>query len=64
MALLRPEYELTEAADLDLLAIARYTIKTWGIEQARRYEAALEGHFRSIAVKNVTTLQPFLMWPS
>src|SRR5689334_4588517 len=53
MALPRPEYELTEAADSDLLAIARYTIKTWGIEQVHRYEAALEGHSRSIAQGNV-----------
>jgi len=48
MATPRPEYELTEAADEDLLAIARYTIKTWSIEQARRYEAALERYFRAI----------------
>ena len=42
------EYELTEAADDDLLAIARYTIKEWGIEQARRYETALERCFVAI----------------
>jgi toxin ParE1/3/4 len=43
------EYQLTEAADEDLLAIARYTIKTWGIEQAHRYEAMLESCFAAIA---------------
>jgi toxin ParE1/3/4 len=43
-----PVYELTEAADADLLAIARYTISTWGIERARRYEALLENHFKAI----------------
>jgi toxin ParE1/3/4 len=42
------EYELTEAVDGDLLAIARYTIKKWGIEQARRYETALERCFVAI----------------
>ena len=43
-----PVYELTEAADADVQAIARYTVKTWGIEQARRYEAILESHFQAI----------------
>ena len=42
------KYELTEAADGDLLAIARYTIKKWGVEQADRYEAALESCFVAI----------------
>jgi plasmid stabilization system protein ParE len=42
MARPTPEYELTEAADGDLLAIARYTIKKWGVQHARRYETALE----------------------
>jgi len=43
-----PEYELAPAAERDLLEIARYTIKTWGLEQADRYEAALEDHFKAI----------------
>jgi len=42
------EYEVTEAADDDLLAIARYTINKWGIEQARRYGSALESRFSAI----------------
>lgn len=42
------EYELTPAAERDLLEIARYTIKTWGVEQADRYEAALKAHFKAI----------------
>ncbi len=42
------EYELTPAADRDLLDIARYTIKTWGLEQAARYEASLKKHFSAI----------------
>ena len=41
-------YELTEAADGDLLAIARYTIKKWGVPQARRYESALHRCFGEI----------------
>lgn len=40
MAKIRPEYELTEAADEDLLGIVR--------EQARRYETLLENHFKDI----------------
>jgi len=47
------EYELTEAADGDLLAIARYTIKKWGIEQAHRYEIALEKCFVAIGKGNI-----------
>ena len=42
-------YELAEAADADLQAIASYTISTWGVEQARRYELLLENHFSAIA---------------
>jgi len=42
------EYELTTEADRDLLAIARYTIKKWGVAQARRYETALETCFITI----------------
>ena len=42
-------YELTPAADSDLAEIARYTIETWGVPQARRYEARLKHHFALIA---------------
>jgi hypothetical protein len=41
-----PLYELAEAADADLLAVAHYTISTWGAEQACREEALLESHFK------------------
>ncbi len=44
-----PEYELTAAADGDLLNIARYTIRTWGVEQAERYAAAMHEHFKTLA---------------
>ena len=41
-------YQLTPGADDDLLDIARYTIRTWGEEQANRYEAKLLAAFESI----------------
>ena len=50
-----PVYELTEGADADLQTIARYTISTWGIERARRYEALLEEHFRAIGRQKART---------
>lgn len=37
-----PLYEFTARAAADLQEIARYTRKTWGIEQARRYREELE----------------------
>ena len=48
-------YELTEEADADIQAVAHYTISTWGIEQARRYEALLEKHLRAIGQQKVRT---------
>ena len=51
------DYQLTEDADNDLLEIARYTIKTWGLEQARHYEALLENHFRALSQKTITDLR-------
>jgi len=54
-----PEYELTHAADRDLLDIARYTIKTWGLEQANRYEAEIKTHFIAIG-KREARAKPFL----
>jgi len=48
-------YELTEEADADIQAIARYTVSTWGIEQARRYEALLEKHLRAIGRQKAQT---------
>lgn len=44
-----PEYILTPGADIDLLEIARYTIREWGIEQAQIYESKLTACFDSIA---------------
>ena len=48
-----PLYELTEEADADIQAIARYTISKWGIEQTRRYEALLEKHLQAIGQRTV-----------
>lgn len=48
-------YELTEAADADIQSIARYTVETWGAEQARRYEALLENHFKAIGRQKAQT---------
>ena len=42
------EYELSPAAERDLLEIAIYTIATWSATQAARYESALERHFVAI----------------
>lgn len=36
------DYELTPDAEEDLLEIGRYTIATWGVKQANRYESALK----------------------
>jgi len=44
-----PEYTLELEAELDLLAIGRYTVRTWSIEQAERYLAALNQHFEAIS---------------
>ncbi len=43
-----PEYEISPGAQRDLLDIACYTIKTWGLKQADRYESALRKHFNAI----------------
>lgn len=43
-----PEYELTTSAANDLEAIADYTVVTWGVDQAERYEALLVNHFKAI----------------
>ncbi len=48
-------YELTKGADNDLQAIARYTVKTWGAKQARRYGDLLEKHFKALGRKRVQT---------
>ncbi len=49
-----PDYELTTFAEDDLRGIARYTIDTWGLKQAKRYEASLAARFHKIAQGDVT----------
>ncbi len=44
-----PEYRLSQLVRLDLLAIADYTVDTWGPEQANRYLDSLEACFRQLA---------------
>ncbi len=44
-----PNFELAEAAEADLKAIALYTISKWGARQAVRYGAAFDAHFEAIA---------------
>lgn len=42
-------YVLTDDAEADLRSIIRYTRKTWGVDQVRRYVAALELSMARIA---------------
>ena len=57
------EYELTPAAELDLLDIALYTIETWGTQQAERYETALEEHLAALGRGEALTKTPLEHWP-
>ncbi len=43
------DFRLSTRAASDLGGIARYTIETFGIEQARRYRDDLEACFRTLA---------------
>ena len=51
-------YELTLDAEHDLLDIAIYTVETWGLAQADRYEAALVQHFDGLGRGEVRTSTP------
>lgn len=53
-----PSYRLTPSAEDDLLQIASYTIETWGLDQASRYEAALQRCFHSLAAGTALTRSP------
>jgi len=53
-----PGYELTPDAEEDLLAIACYTIKTWGAEQADHYETALVACFEALGKGQARTTAP------
>ena len=54
-----PDYELTPDAEVDLHDIALYTLKTWGIEQTNRYEAALENNLTGIGAGETRTRPVF-----
>lgn len=43
------DYRLSARAEADLAGIADYTIKTFGIEQARQYRDALDACFCTLA---------------
>ena len=47
-------YVLTTSAEEDMRNIARYTIDTWGIGQAERYETLLTNRFQEIAQGIIT----------
>ena len=49
-----PGYELTLLAEEDLKSIAHYTVKTWGLKQAKRYETLLADRFQKIAQGRIT----------
>lgn len=42
-------FRLTAKAKADLRSIGRYTQKTWGRDQRKRYLALLDGSFRDLA---------------
>lgn len=56
-------YRLTRAAEKDVRDIARYTLKTWGVDQARRYGENLEAHFEAIAQGEVRLRNVTPTWP-
>ncbi len=58
-----PDYELSPAAEGDLLDIARYTIETWGLAQADKYEASIKNHLHARARGEVRTRTPLDHWP-
>jgi toxin ParE1/3/4 len=44
-----PAYRLSRLARLDLIAIADYTVDTWGLKQADHYVDGLAGCFERLA---------------
>jgi len=44
-----PPYRLARLTELDLRSIIRYTMKTWGTDQARRYSRGLLDCFELLA---------------
>ena len=56
-------YRLTPDAENDLLRIAEYTVETWGVKQARRYEAALVRCFAALGQGSARTSTPLTHRP-
>ncbi|SNY48888.1 Plasmid stabilization system protein ParE [Arsukibacterium tuosuense] len=54
----KKRYRLTADAAQDLLNIARYSVKTWGVAQSRAYAAELEETFVSL-VDELLPAKPF-----
>lgn len=48
-----PCYRLSASAREDIKAIARYTLRKWGPDQAQRYQELLTVCFRSIAQREI-----------
>ena len=44
-----PTYSLARLAESDLKSVIRYTVKTWGISQAKRYTLGLRECFQLLA---------------
>lgn len=57
------DYELTEAADQDLLDIAGYTIETWGTQQLERYQGAFKQCFEAMSQGKARAQVFFDQWP-
>jgi plasmid stabilization system protein ParE len=50
-----PDFLLTVGAEADLNDIAIYTVDTWGVEQARKYDNALTHHFGELSDGTIRT---------
>lgn len=58
-----PSYRLTPDAENDLLEIAKYTVETWGVKQARLYEAAILRCFAALGQGSARTSIPITSRP-
>jgi len=56
-------FKLTLDAEHDLLGIAIYTVETWGLAQADRYDADLVRHFEGLGRGDVRTSTPISRRP-
>lgn len=54
-----PEFLLSRGAEADLSKIAIYTLETWGVEQARKYQDAITQHFHKLASDAIRTKAAF-----